>query len=75
MPYLEAVSPNLVVQSIVRVDDAVWTASAPEINAAAAQRGYSFNVYDTEEAGAIERNCESLGEVLNWISTLNPDED
>ena len=75
MPYLEAVSPNRVIQSIVRVDDAVWSSHAPEINAAAAQRGYSFNVYDTEETGAIERNCESLGEVLAWISTLNPDED
>ena len=75
MPYLEAVSPNRVIQSIVRVDDAVWSSHAPEINAAAAQRGYSFNVYDTEETGAIERNCESLGEVLAWISTLNADED
>lgn len=72
---LDAVSPNGVLQSTVRVDDSVWSAFWATIRQYGADKGYSFTERDTAEAGEIERNCESLAEVKVWIDTLNSDED
>jgi hypothetical protein len=72
---LDAVSPNGVLQSTVRVDDAVWASSWATIKQYGLDKGYTFLTRDTAEAGEVERNCESLVEVKVWIDTLNTDED
>jgi len=75
VPLVSAISPSGILQSTVRIDDGVWTESGPEIRAAFAARGYTWEIEEFAESGEVDRNCTQLGEVLAWLCTLNPEED
>lgn len=69
MPYL------LTPQSTARISDSVWAAHAPEIGAATAARGFPLVVTTDAvvESGEIDADCETLGEVLAWLSSIERD--
>lgn len=63
--------------SVVEVDDVVWENFASDIRAQMLVKGLAAQVVAPADVGrfAIERRCAELGDVLQWIDTLNPADD
>jgi hypothetical protein len=79
MVYVEAISPSGISQSTVAIEDAVWSEYATYLRAEGGRRGYIFNVLSfvptPGSINATERHCPDLSAAIEWIRTLDPEED
>ncbi len=79
MPCVNALSPSGIGQSTARIADALWATAEAELRRVAEAKGYALDVLaytpPASSPYAVERNCDDLAAALEWIGTLNPDED
>ena len=63
--------------SVVEIPDDVWAANEADIRARMAARGFDAEVIAPAELlrFELERRCENIAAVFNWIALLNPETD